>query len=90
MRSLAAERFRPQFVLLDIGMPDIDGFEVCRRVRAHDWGAGMFVVALSGWGQEDDRRRAAEAGFDAHLVKPVEHSTLVALLADPPGRPPAH
>jgi signal transduction histidine kinase len=76
-----ADQFRPQVMLLDIGMPDLDGFEVCRRVRDHDWGKEIFLVALSGWGQEADQRRAKEAGFDAHLVKPLDYGQLEAMLA---------
>jgi CheY-like chemotaxis protein len=79
--ALAAQ-FRPQIMLLDIGMPDLDGFEVCRRVRKQDWGKGIFVVALSGWGQESDRRNASEAGFNAHLVKPLDFALLESLLVD--------
>ena len=80
--ALASE-FRPQVVLLDIGMPDIDGFEVCRRLRGEPWGSELFVVALSGWGQESDQRRAADAGFNAHLVKPLDLEALQELLARP-------
>lgn len=76
----AAERFDPAVVLLDIGLPDLDGYEVCRRIRAAGWGRSMRVIALTGWGQEDDKQATAEAGFDAHLVKPVELETLHALI----------
>lgn len=78
----AAERLRPDVVLLDIGMPDLDGCEVCRRLRASPWGRDMLVIALTGWGQEGDRRRSMEAGFDHHLVKPVEISALMKLLEE--------
>jgi signal transduction histidine kinase len=74
------ERFQPQIVLLDLGMPDLDGLQVCRRIREQAWGKKMILVALTGWGQEQDRRRAHEAGFDAHLVKPLDHGALGALL----------
>jgi CheY-like chemotaxis protein len=77
----AAERFRPELALLDIGMPDVDGFEVCRRLRAEPWGKDMVLVALTGWGQERDRRKALEAGFDAHLVKPLDPARLETLLS---------
>jgi CheY-like chemotaxis protein len=77
----AAERIRPDVVLLDIGLPRLDGYEACRRIRAQPWGKDIRVVALTGWGQEEDRRRSTEAGFDAHLVKPVEFGALNALLA---------
>jgi DNA-binding response OmpR family regulator len=83
----AAETFRPDVVLLDIGLPDLDGYEVARRLRATPWGAGLVLIAVTGWGEDDDRRRAAEAGFDHHLVKPVAPEALVALLGSlPAGR----
>jgi CheY-like chemotaxis protein len=75
-----AERFNPQLILLDIGMPRLDGYEVAREIRARPWGATVCLVALTGWGQEEDRRRAQEAGFDRHLVKPVDPATLNALI----------
>jgi CheY-like chemotaxis protein len=78
---LLAERFTPQVVLLDIGMPDLDGYEVCRRLRRRPWAAKATVVALTGWGQGQDREAAIEAGFDAHLVKPLDHHRLEELLA---------
>lgn len=70
--------FKPAWVLLDIGMPGIDGYEACRRMRAH-YGGDLRIIALTGWGQESDRQRAAEAGFDAHLTKPVDLMRLAAL-----------
>jgi CheY-like chemotaxis protein len=76
-----AERFRPDIVLLDIGMPKLDGYETARRIREQPWGMEMALVALTGWGQEEDRRLSREAGFDAHLVKPVEKNELANLLA---------
>jgi CheY-like chemotaxis protein len=78
---LVAEAFRPQVVLLDIGMPGMDGYEVARRLRGQPEGRSALVVALTGWGQDHDRRRSAEAGFDHHLVKPVEPDALGKLLA---------
>jgi signal transduction histidine kinase/CheY-like chemotaxis protein len=75
-----AETFRPHVVLLDIGMPGIDGYEACRRMRQHGWSKGMRCVAITGWGQDEDRRRSAAAGFDEHLVKPVEPEVLERLL----------
>jgi PAS domain S-box-containing protein len=76
----AAERLRPEVVLLDIGLPILSGHEVCRRVREQSWGRGMLLIALTGWGQDEDRRRSEEAGFDGHLVKPVDHVHLAAML----------
>lgn len=80
----AVEGFRPELVLLDLGMPRLNGFEVCRRLRATPWGTGVRLVALTGWGQDDDKRRTREAGFDLHLVKPVDPEALLALLDDLP------
>jgi CheY-like chemotaxis protein len=68
----AAARFRPDLVFLDIGLPGLDGYEACRRIRALPSGDRVVLVAVTGWGQEDDRRRAIDAGFDDHLVKPVD------------------
>jgi CheY-like chemotaxis protein len=72
----AYARHAPQWVLLDLGLPDIDGFEVCRRLRAAPGGADLKVIAVSGWGQAADRQRAHEAGFDLHLTKPVDLALL--------------
>jgi signal transduction histidine kinase len=77
----AAEEFRPEVILLDIGMPDLDGHEVCRRIRAQEWGRSMVIIAQTGWGQEEDRRRTQAAGFDFHLVKPINHAELNSRLA---------
>jgi CheY-like chemotaxis protein len=76
----AAVSFVPDVVLLDIGLPDIDGYEVAKRLRAEPWGRDVVLIAATGWGQERDRRRSAEAGFDAHLVKPVEPAKLLQVL----------
>ena len=81
----AAERLRPDVVLLDIGLPGMNGYEACRRIRKEPWGKDMLLVALTGWGQEEDRHRSGEAGFDAHMVKPVDHDVLLRLLASLPG-----
>jgi CheY-like chemotaxis protein len=75
-----ARTFEPDVVLLDIGLPKIDGLEVCRRIRLEPWGGAMKIVAVTGWGQEGDRRRSTQAGFDHHLVKPIEYSDLAAVL----------
>ena len=76
---LAGQR-RPEIVVLDVGMPKLDGCEVARRIRAESWGRGAVLVALTGWGQDIDRRRSREAGFDMHLVKPVDPATLCDML----------
>lgn len=78
----ALEGFRPDVVFLDIGMPEMDGYETCRRIRRSDTGRSAHIVALTGWGQEEDKRLAREAGFDKHLVKPVARRTLLDALAD--------
>ncbi len=83
----AAERFQPEVVLLDIGMPKLDGYEACRHIRQQPWGKEMFLIALTGWGQDDDRRRTEEAGFDHHLVKPADPAVLLQLLASLPAEP---
>ena len=75
------EKYRPEVVLLDIGLPRVDGHEVCRRVREKSWGKDIVVIALTGWGQDDDRRKSEEAGFNGHLVKPVDYDKLLELLA---------
>jgi CheY-like chemotaxis protein len=87
----AATAFQPELMLLDIGLPKLDGYEVARRIR-HEHGDQVMLIALTGWGQEDDRRRSREAGFDHHLTKPVDVNALQSLLADPKtqGTTPAH
>jgi PAS domain S-box-containing protein len=75
------ERVKPDAVLLDIGMPRLNGEDACRRIRATPWGSGVVLIAVTGWDQEENRRRIIEAGFDAHLVKPVDPSTVMDLLA---------
>jgi PAS domain S-box-containing protein len=80
--GLAGE-FRPEVVLLDIGMPGMDGYEVARRMRVRADLAGVRIIALTGWGQDSDRHQSREAGFDYHLVKPVDPETLSGLLASP-------
>jgi CheY-like chemotaxis protein len=77
----AATAFRPDVILLDIGLPKLNGYEACRRIRAQPWGKGILVIALTGWGQADDIRRSHEAGFDHHMVKPVDPNALMTLLA---------
>ena len=81
-----AARHMPEVALLDIGMPLLDGYEVARRIRAQEWGKAITLVALTGWGQESDRRRSQEAGFDTHLVKPLDLEKLTTLLAHLPAQ----
>jgi PAS domain S-box-containing protein len=76
-----AERWRPDAVLLDIGLPGMNGYEACRRIRQHPWGQRMFLVALTGWGQEEDRQKSEQAGFNTHMVKPPDYDALLKLLA---------
>ncbi len=77
-----AQRFSPELVLLDIGMPDMSGLDVCRQLRTLECGARALVVALTGWGQDDDRQRSISAGFDRHLVKPVDPDALIGLASE--------
>ena len=83
----SAERHQPEVALLDIGMPMLDGYEVAKRIRSQPWGQRITLVALTGWGQDSDRRRSREAGFDSHLVKPLDLETLTDLLARLPSTP---
>jgi CheY-like chemotaxis protein len=71
-----AAEFRPHVLVLDIGMPGLNGYDTCRRIRAEPWGRNAVIIAVTGWGADEDRRRSREAGFDAHLVKPVDYSEL--------------
>jgi CheY-like chemotaxis protein len=75
-----AEDFRPDVALFDIGMPDLDGYEVARRLRAEPWGRAMYLAAITGWGQEEDVDRARRAGFDRHFTKPVDPDEVARLL----------
>jgi signal transduction histidine kinase len=75
-----AETFRPDVVLLDIGLPGLNGYDTCRRLRGQPWGARMVLIAVTGWGQEEDKRRSQEAGFNFHMVKPVDPAALEKLL----------
>jgi CheY-like chemotaxis protein len=76
----AAERYRPETVLLDLGMPKLDGYGACRRIRERPWGKEIAIFALTGWAQESDRSKSREAGFDGHLVKPVGLTDLLQAL----------
>ncbi len=71
-----AKRWKPDLCVLDIGMPDMSGYEVAMRIRLEAWGQKITLIAVTGWGQEDDRRRAQVAGFDHHLTKPVDPESL--------------
>ena len=75
-----ATTFRPDVVLLDIGLPKMSGYDVCRRLREQPWSSDALIIAMTGWGQADDLRRSAHAGFDHHCVKPVDHDALTALI----------
>ncbi|MEO8450933.1 MAG: PAS domain S-box protein [Gemmatimonadota bacterium] len=77
-----ARVFAPDVILLDIGLPELNGYEVCRRLRQEPWGKGMIVIALTGWGQEEARRRTRDAGFDHHIVKPADPGVLMERLAE--------
>jgi CheY-like chemotaxis protein len=76
----AARAFKPRVVLLDLGMPRLNGYDAARAIRAEPWGSDLVLIALTGWGQEEDKRRTAEAGFNAHLIKPVDHIAFEELL----------
>lgn len=78
----AAMEFRPDAIMLDIGMPTLDGYEVAQQIRQQPWGTEVLLVALTGWGQLEDRTRSKAAGFDHHLVKPVEYEALLRLLGE--------
>jgi PAS domain S-box-containing protein len=78
-----ARAFKPDVVLMDLGMPNLDGYEAARRIRQEPWGRAVVLVATTGWGQDEDRRRTAEAGFDRHLVKPISMSALQEVLSSP-------
>jgi CheY-like chemotaxis protein/anti-sigma regulatory factor (Ser/Thr protein kinase) len=77
----AAAEFLPDVILLDIGLPLLNGYDVCRQIRAHAWSKDTLIIALTGWGQDKDREQSAKAGFDHHLVKPVDLTALQNLLA---------
>jgi len=83
----AAESFRADVILLDIGLPEMDGYHVARQIRQRPWGSHVLLVAVTGWGQDDDRRLTREAGFDAHLVKPVDLRMIIGLIHGAPVTP---
>lgn len=82
-----AKRERPDIAVLDIGMPDLNGYDVAERIRREAWGERMKLIAVTGWGQAEDKRRALAAGFNHHLTKPVDPTQLEALFTT---RDPLH
>jgi CheY-like chemotaxis protein len=81
-----AEILRPELILMDVGMPKLNGLDATRQIRARPWGGEPFIIALTGWGQESDRARSREAGCNAHLVKPISIDQLEKVFAElPPG-----
>lgn len=76
----AAAEFRPDIILLDIGLPKMNGYEACRKIREQPWGKDTILIAVTGWGQEGDRQKSKDAGFNGHLVKPVKHDDIMKLL----------
>ena len=77
-----ADTFRPEVLLLDIGMPRLNGYEVAEQLRARSWGRDVIMIAVTGWGQDEDRRRSTAHGFDAHLVKPIDQEALTRVLSE--------
>jgi CheY-like chemotaxis protein len=77
-----AEEFRPDLVFLDIGLPQLNGYGVAQRIRENSWGEHTILIAVTGWGQDEDRQRSKKAGFDSHMVKPIEFPSVVRLLAE--------
>ena len=80
----SAEDLRPEVILLDLSLPDLSGYDVCRHIRSQDWTTNPFIVAVTGWGQQSDRQRTQEAGFDLHLVKPIDPEELLRVLNQRP------
>ena len=80
------ERVRPECVLLDIGMPRMNGYEAARQIRSQTWGRDIVLIAQTGWGRHEDRERTKAAGFDVHLTKPLDHAALLQILAALPVR----
>jgi CheY-like chemotaxis protein len=77
-----AADFQPDVVLLDIGLPKLNGYEAAQQIREQPWGKKIVLIALTGWGQAEDKRQANEAGFDLHMVKPVDPTSLISILAE--------
>ncbi len=82
----AAAALRPKVVLLDIGLPTLNGYDVCRRIRDQSWGKRMVLIAISGWAQDSDRKKSSAAGFDGHFVKPVDRTALMQLIVETEAR----
>lgn len=80
---VAADQYRPDVALIDIGMPEMDGYEVARRIREEAWGAQIMLIAVTGWGEAEDKRLALAAGFDRHMTKPIDPEELERLLQNP-------
>jgi CheY-like chemotaxis protein len=78
-----AAAIHPEIIFLDIGMPGLNGYDTARQIRSQPWGKNVVLIALTGWGQDEDRRQSEDAGFDAHIVKPIDRATLENLLATP-------
>jgi CheY-like chemotaxis protein len=76
----AARQFRPEVILLDISLPRMNGYDACRTIRAQPWGKDMILIALTGWGQEEDKHESKKAGFDFHMVKPIKLADFERLL----------
>jgi CheY-like chemotaxis protein len=77
-----AARFRPDVIVLDIAMPKLNGYETARKIREQTWGKNAILIALTGWGQKQDRQRTQDAGFDAHLTKPVNYDAIMEILTE--------
>jgi len=77
-----ASIYRPDVILLDISLPRMNGYDTCRAMRKQWWGRQAVIVALTGWGQEEDRNQSKSAGFNGHFVKPVDHAELMKFLAE--------
>jgi CheY-like chemotaxis protein len=86
----AADEFRPEIILMDVGMPRLNGYEATRRIRERPWGRSVTIIALTGWGQDGDRLQSREAGCDGHLVKPVSLHDLETLLTELTGDSAGH